>query len=125
MLQCKIPPFSAKSVHLSVNLPAMCRKTASRLMRRVERDQWEEKTQERLRAYWKEQLLPDSQTALGGLLQNHWITTEVDEGSYYHRAIDVADQITRIIEAERRAAWRQMERYTVVLEQRAKKAEAH
>jgi hypothetical protein len=92
-------------------------------MRRFRRWQWEQKTRARLREYWRE-LLPDSQRELENLLQSPWITTEPKEGIYYHRSVEIADTVTRMIEAERRAAWRKMERWTVVLEQRAEKAEA-
>jgi hypothetical protein len=99
-----------------------CRKRGNRLMRRFQRWQWEQQTQARLLAYWQE-LLPDSQSQLGELLQSRWITTESQEGTSYHHRIDVCDHVTQIIDAERKAAWRRMERYTVVLEQRAERAE--
>jgi hypothetical protein len=101
-----------------------CRKKGSRINKAAERQRWEKTTTERLRQYWQG-LLPDSQRQLDELLQSRWITTESKEGAYYHRNVDIADSVTRIIEAERRQAWRMVERYTVVLEQRAEKAEAH
>jgi hypothetical protein len=100
-----------------------CRKSGSRIMRRFRRWQWERKTRERLRAYWQQQLLPDSQRQLEELLQSRWIVTQPEEGIFYHRSVDIADTVTRMIETEKRSAWRTMERFTVVFEQRAERAE--
>lgn len=91
-------------------------------MRRFQRWCWERKTKARLQQYWQE-LLPDSQQELEKLLQSKWITTEADDGTISHRSIDIADTVTRMLDAERRAAWRKVERYTVVFEQRAERAE--
>jgi hypothetical protein len=92
-------------------------------MRRFRRWQWEKKTRERLRAYWQQQLLPDSQREMEELLQSRWIVSQPEEGIFYHRSVDIAETVTRMIEAERKAAWRKVERFTVVFEQRAEKAE--
>lgn len=103
---------------------AGCRKRGNRIMRRFQRWQWERKTTARLRQYWQE-LLPDTQQELEKLLSNRsrWVTTESEESVSYHRSVDVSDNVTSMIDAERRAAWRKVERFTVVFEQRAERAE--
>jgi hypothetical protein len=103
-----------------------CRKRGNRVMHRFRRWQWEQQASARLLQYWQEALLPTSRQQLETLLENRsrWITTEVEEGVISHRSVEVCDEITRMIENERRAAWEIVKGFHASQQKRAEDAEA-